>query len=421
MRRWLNVLLTAVVLAGGLAAGAAERTVTAAELGALLGRLGPGDVVTVTGDYAGSWRMPSAVRGTSDKPIVLRFEAVTLDASGQSGSAWVLSGQGQPLHLQIEGALRMIGGRNNLYVSRSNITLAAGARLSLVDAVEDGVKVAFDVANNPVQWVCQGLQFGGRVEIRRAGQDGVDMGGAGYVFEDLVIAEPRDAADGRKNACAFRDKGAAGRAAGTLRLTIRGGVYPYTALSIGGRCDNSRADRWECEGLLADVRFEAVTAAQLIAFQAAQGCSVRAEAAACESTHGWRVVREDVEGGLQLASVECTVNGVVCVGESGELGPLPVVVEPAVDVEAQLAALTERVAYCEASLENLVRLAEAAHVACEATRAACGVEVDAIESKLAELGQYVGALQMVCDELAAELAAHTAVLQHHRLTEGGRQ
>jgi len=355
-RKMMTVLVGLCCLLAPVSA--AEKTITAKDFPAQIGNISPGDVWTVTGEYRGAWRISSRVAGTKAQPITLKFEDVTLDARTESGSAFVLSGNGQPLHLRIEGRLTVLGGRNNWYVSRSHIELAESAELCLVDAREDGMKITFDVTNNPVEWSCQSFNFLGRVEITGAGQDGVDMGGTGYTFADLCVMAPNDDADGAPNACAFRDKGS-GAIGGTLALEVCGGVYPYSVLSLGGRCDNSLASRWECENVTARVRFEDVaTPGQLIAFQAARKCEVRAEAVDCTYGLGWRVVREPVSGGSQLLSTDCTINGFLCEDLQGDLPPVPVEITEAV-LRAQIETLAVRLAEIEAHVSQLMGIVEA--------------------------------------------------------------
>jgi len=347
---WCIVLFWAMMLCPSCLmapASATEYVATASEAPSLLGRLAPGDVVTISGYHQGTWRIPSGVAGTRQEPITLKCVDVILDASMQSGSAFVLSGNGQPLYLRIEGCLAIVGGRNNLYVSRSDIELAESAELYLMRAREDGLKVTFDVKNNPVAWRCRNLNFHGSVIVSGAGQDGVDMGGDGYVFDDLHIKNPRDEADGAKNACAFRDKGS-GKTAGRLYLTVSRGLYPYSVLSLGGRCDNSLAERWECANVLVEVRFENVTTMQLIALQAAMNCTVEAEAVGCTYQYGWRVIQENVIGGTQLRSIGCLVNGVSCdVALNGDLPP------PDVNVEFEIAELQRQLRELSEQLQQM--------------------------------------------------------------------
>jgi len=350
---WCIVLFWAMMLCPSCLitpASATDYIVTASETSLLLGRLAPGDVVTVSGYHQGTWRIPSGVAGTAEEPITLKCVDVILDASMQSGSAFVLSGNGQPLHLRLEGRLSIVGGRNNFYVSRSDIELAESAELYLMQAREDGLKVTFDVKHNPVAWRCRNLHFHGSVIISGAGQDGVDMGGDEYVFDDLHIKNPRDEADNAKNACAFRDKGS-GKTAGRLTLTVNRGNYPYSVLSLGGRCDNSLAERWECANVLARVRFENVTTMQLIAFQAAMNCTVEAEAVGCTYQYGWRVVQEKVAGGTQLRSTGCLVNGIACdVALNGDLPP---------PEESELAKLQRHLRELSEHVEELAAIVDA--------------------------------------------------------------
>ena len=344
---WLMMLCPSCLMAP---ASATDYVVTASETSSLLGRLAPGDVVTISGYHQGTWRIPSGVAGTPQKPITLKCIDAILDASTQSGSAFVLSGNGQPLHLRLEGRLSIVGGRNNLYISRSDIELAESAELYLMRAREDGLKVTFDVKNNPVAWRCRNLNFYGAVVVSGAGQDGVDMGGDDYVFDDLHVRNPDDEVDGAKNACAFRDKGS-GKTAGRLNLTVSRGLYPYSVLSLGGRCDNSLADRWECANVLAKVRFENVTTTQLIAFQAAMNSTVDAEAIDCTYQYGWRVIQEKVVGGMQLRSTGCLVNDISCdVALNGDLPP------PDVDVESEIAELQRQLLELSEQVQQMAEI-----------------------------------------------------------------
>jgi len=350
---WCIVLLWAMMLCPSCLMApvwATEYVVTASETSSLLGRLAPGDVVTISGYHQGTWRIPSGVAGTPQKPITLKCIDAILDASTQSGSAFVLSGNGQPLHLRLEGRLSIVGGRNNFYASRSDIELAESAELYLMRAREDGLKVTFDVKNNPVAWRCRNLNFYGAVVVSGAGQDGVDMGGDDYVFDDLHVRNPDDEVDGAKNACAFRDKGS-GKTAGRLNLTVSRGLYPYSVLSLGGRCDNSLADRWECANVLAKVRFENVTTTQLIAFQAAMNSTVDAEAIDCTYQYGWRVIQEKVVGGMQLRSTGCLVNDISC--DVALNGDLP---HPDVDVESEIAELQRQLLELSEQVQQMAEI-----------------------------------------------------------------
>ena len=267
-------------------------------------------IIVPRGTYEGKLRLPSGLAGTLNRPIKVEWLDATILQTSKTDSAFVLSGQGEPLYLSMQGDLTLEGGQNNFYGSRSNVIFSSDFRLLCTGAAEDAIKWVFHNVAKPA-WGCVGVFFYGGVIVDNFGQEGVDMGAWEYAFQNLIARRPNDPADGRRNVCAFRDKGS-GKINGIVNLLVEGGEYAFSAASLGGICDYSTPDRFECENVTMDVTFRGVKVSngQLLAIQAARSCNVTARVeGVCEAKNQYRIIQEAAGSGFQMNSRGIVING----------------------------------------------------------------------------------------------------------------